>query len=267
MDLEGRFVVYQNMIEPDLRTGQQLIQMIHKSGIRFKGKVKRGVVSKSATILAEVTTPLPKVVSYMLKTSNNFYADLLVRNIAVAFGERPGTFQTGIDFLTFYLDHVNISRPEYSLNSGSGFSHHNTITPRAMVSLLKHLKNEKTVSPYFVPALPVAGVDGTLARRMKTTSPKGRVRAKTGYLRQVANKTHQFDGAVALAGYALSLKNQPYIFTFLYNGNAAPETVKTVFDKICEEVVGKLPVVKKAPPARKKKSTRKSTRKRSVRKS
>ncbi|MGH9857062.1 MAG: D-alanyl-D-alanine carboxypeptidase, partial [Acidobacteriota bacterium] len=33
-NLEGRFVVYQNMIEPDLTTGQQLLQLMQKNGIR-----------------------------------------------------------------------------------------------------------------------------------------------------------------------------------------------------------------------------------------
>ena len=271
-NLEGRFVVYQNMIEPDLRTGQQFLQMMQKSGIRLKGKLKLGVVSRSARVLTEIVSPSTKVVSHMLKTSNNFYADLLVRDIALAFGERGGTFATGIDFLTFYLDHVNIPRSEYSINSGSGFSHQNVISPRAMTTLLNHLKNEKTVSSLFLSSLPIAGVDGTLARRMKNSSAKGRVRAKTGYLRQVTNKTHQLDGVVSLAGYASRPNGTTYTFTFLYNGNAPPETVKAIYDKICVEMIGPIPgqpkkvtakTKKKAPVAKKstkKKSSKSATR-------
>ena len=245
MDLEGRFVVYQNMIEPDIRTGQQFVQMMKKSGITLKGKVKRGEVSKSAQVLAEVVSPLTNVVRHMLKTSNNFYADLLVRDIAYAFGERPGTYATGIDFLTFYLDHVNVLRSSYVLNSGSGFSHKNAITPRAMVRLLKHMKSQKTISPYAASSFPVAGVSGTLIRRMATTSARGRVWAKTGYLRQVANKTSRFDGAVSLAGYAVPPKGDPFTFTFFYNGNAHPETVKSLFDKICAHMIGYIPGIPK----------------------
>jgi serine-type D-Ala-D-Ala carboxypeptidase/endopeptidase (penicillin-binding protein 4) len=272
-NLEGRFVVYQNMIEPDLRTGQQLIQLMQKNGIRLKGSLKRGSVSRSARVLTEIASPSTKIVSHMLKTSNNFYADLLVRDIAAAFGERGGTFATGIDFLTFYLDHVNIPRSEYSLNSGSGFSHQNEISPRAMTSLLKHLKYEKTISSYFLASLPIAGVDGTLARRMKASSAKGRVRAKTGYLRPVKNQTRQLDGVVSLAGYATPLKGKPYTFVFFYNGNAAPETVKTIYDNICAEMIGPIPgqpkkittkTKKKAPVV--KKSTKKRTTKPAARK-
>lgn len=238
INLEGRFVVYQNMIEPSLWTGYQFLQMIRKAGIHLNGKVMRGKTSRSSKVLAEISNPLTKVVSHMMKTSNNFYADMLVRNISVAFGERPGNFGTGVDFVTFYLDHVKVPRSDYSLNSGSGFSHQNMITPLALTKLLNHLKNERTISPHFFSSLPVAGVDGTLAGRMRKTGAKGRVHAKTGYLRPVSIGTFHLDGVVGLAGFGVRPNGKNLTFVFLYNGNRAPDVVRSTFDKICVDLIG-----------------------------
>ena len=238
VNLEGLFVVYQNMIEPNLWSGYRFLHMMQKSGIHLTGKVIHGRVSRSSKVIAEISNPLTKVVSQMMKASNNFYADMLVRNIPVAFGETPADFATGINFVTFYLDHVKIRRSDYSLNSGSGFSHQNMIAPRALVKLLNHLKDERTIAPYFFSTLPVAGVDGTLAGRMRKTGAQGRVHAKTGFLRHVSTGTLRLDGAVGLAGYGVRPDGKNFTFAFLYNGMRPPDLVRSTFDKICVDLIG-----------------------------
>ena len=243
MNLEGRFVVYQNNIEPDLYTGELFLQMLRKSKIELKGEVRRGKVSKSSRVLSEIVTSSDTLVHKMMKSSNNYYADLLVRNLAYEFGERPATFETGIHFVKFYLDYAKIPRSLYSLNSGSGFSHQNKISPVALAALLNHLKSEKSVFPYFQSSLPVAGVDGTLRGRMKNTPAQNRVRAKTGYLRPVSTKTLRFGGAVTLAGFASHPNGKQYTFAFLYNGLASPDTVRRMFDNVCIVLTGGKPAI------------------------
>ena len=243
MNLEGRFVVYQNNIEPDLFTGELFLQMLRKNKIEVKGQVRRGKVSKSSRVLSEIVTSSNTIVHKMMKSSNNYYADLLVRDLAYEFGERPATFETGINFVKFYLDYAKVSRSWYSLNSGSGFSHQNKISPAALAALLNHLKGEKTVFPYFQSSLPVAGVDGTLRSRMKKTTAQNRVRAKTGYLRPVTTKTMRLGGAVTLAGFATHPNGKQYTFAFLYNGFASPETVRRMFDNVCIALTGGKPVL------------------------
>jgi serine-type D-Ala-D-Ala carboxypeptidase/endopeptidase (penicillin-binding protein 4) len=175
----------------------------------------------------------------------------------------------------FYLDHVKIRRSEYFLNSGSGFSHANVITPRAMIQLLTHLKSEPTVSSAFLSSLPVAGTDGTLARRMNKTAAQGRVRAKTGFLRSIPAK--KLDGAVSLAGYATQPGGRTFTFTFFYNGVASPDLVRSTFDNLSIVLAGGKPVdppppkvkkpAKKKAAAKKKARTRKKSRSKSKSKS
>jgi D-alanyl-D-alanine carboxypeptidase/D-alanyl-D-alanine-endopeptidase (penicillin-binding protein 4) len=69
---------------------------------------------------------------------------------------------------------------------GSGVSHQSFVTPRATETLLEALK----VHPDFEviwDALPIAGVDGTLERRMKGTPAQAWLRAKTGTLSDAYN--------------------------------------------------------------------------------
>jgi D-alanyl-D-alanine carboxypeptidase/D-alanyl-D-alanine-endopeptidase (penicillin-binding protein 4) len=121
-----------------------------------------------------------------------------------------------------------------------------------VVTLLNHLKKEPGISSLFLPALPVAGKDGTLGGRMRGTSAQGRVRAKTGYLRPVVTQIQHLDGAVGLAGFATALNGRNYTFVFIYNGKASPQIVRNTFDKVCAEITGPLP--KKISKSKKKKT-------------
>jgi D-alanyl-D-alanine carboxypeptidase/D-alanyl-D-alanine-endopeptidase (penicillin-binding protein 4) len=64
----------------------------------------------------------------------------------------------------------------------------------------------------FIDALPVAGVDGTLANRMKGTPAERNVRAKTGTV----------DKARSLSGYVTSADGELLLFSFLCNNHTVP---------------------------------------------
>jgi D-alanyl-D-alanine carboxypeptidase/D-alanyl-D-alanine-endopeptidase (penicillin-binding protein 4) len=250
-EFSGRFVVYQNMAEPNLWTGYEFHRMLRQHGIQLSGKLIRGEVPAKAQLLSEIVSPLTQVVSRMMKSSDNFYADMLVRNLSAEFGEKPATFETGLSFVNLFLDQIQIPRSEYSFNSGSGFSHQNFISARALSSILNHLKNEDTVSSYLLSSLPIAGVDGTLQYRMRKTAAQGRIHAKTGYLRSVRTKTVQHSGAVTLAGFAERPDGKILTFVFLYNGRQSPYLIRSIFDKICVQMIGPpapVPIALLAPP-------------------
>ena len=66
----------------------------------------------------------------------------------------------------------------------------------------------------FITALPVAGVDGTIAGRMKDTRAQGNARAKTG---SIAN-------ARALSGYVTSADGEPLVFSMIVNNFNVPQS-------------------------------------------
>jgi D-alanyl-D-alanine carboxypeptidase/D-alanyl-D-alanine-endopeptidase (penicillin-binding protein 4) len=229
---EKDLVVYRNMIEPNLWTGYKILQNFKQSGINVRGSVQRGSVPASALALAEVTSPLSKVVTEMIKSSDNYYAEMITKNLAAGAGDEPLTLQAGLNAIRSFMDHVGISRLDYHLSSGAGFSQRNLISPLALCKVLDYLRGSLTANTIFLSSLPVAGIDGTLKNHMRKSAAQGRILAKTGYLKG----TKELKGVVGLAGYVFRPTGQTLTFAFIYNGPERPWTVKRAFDDICIEL-------------------------------
>ena len=92
------------------------------------------------------------------------------------------------------------------LDNGSGLSRSERITPWQMASLLA-AAYAGPHAPDLMMSLPVAGVDGTLRRRLKDSPAAGWARLKTGTLRNV----------VALAGYLRDAQGRPWAVAMMVN--------------------------------------------------
>jgi D-alanyl-D-alanine carboxypeptidase/D-alanyl-D-alanine-endopeptidase (penicillin-binding protein 4) len=88
---------------------------------------------------------------------------------------------------------------------GSGLSVLDRLTTNALTTLLRAAWLDPEVRPALRAALPVAGVDGTLADRMRSGPAHGTVLAKTGTTSE----------ASALSGFV----RDRYAFAVLQNGN------------------------------------------------
>ena len=88
---------------------------------------------------------------------------------------------------------------------GSGLSSLDRLTARALTALLRAAWADPEVRPAFIASLPVAGINGTLAKRMRMPPARGNVQAKTGTTSL----------ASALSGYA----RRRYAFSVLQNGS------------------------------------------------
>ncbi len=81
----------------------------------------------------------------------------------------------------------------------------------------------------FYDALPIAGVDGTIANRMKDTPAQGNVHAKTG----TVDRSH------ALSGYVTTADGRMLLFSFQANNYTVPNTqVERVQDWIAAQLAG-----------------------------
>ncbi len=94
------------------------------------------------------------------------------------------------------------------LADGSGLSHANRTTASAMARLLAGAAANPAIAKPLAGALSVAGVNGTLARRLPAL--RGRVLAKSGTL----------DNVSALAGYVRAKSGRRYAFAVLMNVRA-----------------------------------------------
>jgi D-alanyl-D-alanine carboxypeptidase/D-alanyl-D-alanine-endopeptidase (penicillin-binding protein 4) len=135
------------------------------------------------------SAPLREILKPMLKESQSLYAETLVRALALAAG-REGSFAAGAEVVEETLQRMGVARGTYLYADACGLSRRNLVSADSLVRILKFQSRVDTW-PAFYDALPIAGVDGTLARRLKGTRAENNLRAKTGSM----------TGVFAVAGY------------------------------------------------------------------
>jgi serine-type D-Ala-D-Ala carboxypeptidase/endopeptidase (penicillin-binding protein 4) len=163
--------------------------------------------SKAAILVEHVSQALSQIVRVTNKESQNLHAELLLRAVG---RERTGVGSTaaGLQVERAFLKAAGIADGDVVLSDGSGLSPGDLVTPRAMVTLLRHA----AMQPWgrdFISSLPVAGVDGTLEYRMNKTAASGRIEAKTG----------EIEHTRALSGYATTTRGERLVFAIFYNNN------------------------------------------------
>src|SRR5690606_17189427 len=94
---------------------------------------------------------------------------------------------------------------------GSGLSRYDLVSPELLGGVLSHMRRRPNCEPWDA-ALPVAGVDGTLADRMREPPLRGNVHAKTGTL----------SGVRALSGYLTTARGELLAFSILVNHQLRP---------------------------------------------
>jgi D-alanyl-D-alanine carboxypeptidase/D-alanyl-D-alanine-endopeptidase (penicillin-binding protein 4) len=113
------------------------------------------------------------------------------------------------------------------MTDGSGLSRYNLVTADALVTILSKVHQEDRLRESFEHSLPTAGVDGTLAARMKGTPAMGNARAKTG----------SFSNARAVAGYVTTADGETLAFSIIAN-NYAVDTA--VIDRTSDVIINAL---------------------------
>ncbi|MEA9356883.1 D-alanyl-D-alanine carboxypeptidase/D-alanyl-D-alanine-endopeptidase [Bacteriovorax sp. PP10] len=200
-------VVYKSISNPTLWTASHLKEFLKEREITIKGVVKEGECETDSKVLAFVNSKnLNEITSDMLKFSNNYVAEMLVKNLAAETVTKNASMKDGIEAIKTYLDQVGLRRSDYVLENVSGLTRDNRFTPKQLALVLTNIKNDFLIFPEFLSGLPIAGIDGTMKNRLK--GGLSLVRAKTGYL----------DGVVGLAGYIGRQDKGPLVFVFLFNG-------------------------------------------------
>lgn len=226
-DEASEHVIYKNITRPELWSGLQLKSFLSQRGIQVKGKVRTGKVPASAFLAAEAESkPIEDVLADMNKFSNNFVAEMLTKNLGLT-KKQPGTIESGMDVIREHMLSLGISKDEFELYNPSGLTRDNKMTPKALWKVLKHLLEDYRVQPEFLKSLPIAGIDGTLKKRMKDSPAERFVRAKTGLLTSIA----------ALGGYAGRKDGTTLTFVLIYNGAEEEAKVRQFYDDVLIELV------------------------------
>jgi serine-type D-Ala-D-Ala carboxypeptidase/endopeptidase (penicillin-binding protein 4) len=174
--------------------------------------------------------PLLEDLRVVNKVSQNLHAEILLRLMAREKGTAP-TVGNGLEVLRGFLNKAGVPNDQYVFYDGSGLSRQNLVTPHAMVTLLEYASKQPWGTAYR-DTLPVAGIDGSLADRLKGTIAQGRVYAKTGSL----------GGVKTLSGYANTNHGDALAFCILSNNSNVPaKKITDAIDAIVESMVDDIP--------------------------
>ncbi len=199
--------------DPALYTARAFRQMLADAGIAVLGTTVsttdslRYRAARSGTPLAEVRgRPLRDWIFPILNTSQNWYADMLLKQLGRQFGE-GGSWTGGIDAeRRFLVDSMGIDSTLFAVEDGSGLAASNLVAPLAFTKLLQYIRRHPHWD-IFAAGLPQSGNTGSLRNRFLNTPIEGRVRAKTGSISRVNT----------LSGYFTVEDGREYIFSVQMN--------------------------------------------------
>ncbi len=159
-----------------------------------------------------------------MKKSDNIYAESIFQQLASMDGTPWADRKRATKRIAHLLEQLGVADSCYQVADGSGLSLYNYLTPHTLVSLLQYAWNVPQLRSALLPTLPIAGVDGTLEKRMRRTAARGRVMAKTGTVQ----------GVSSLAGYATAADGSTLIFCIINQGVHAGKLGRAFQDKVCE---------------------------------
>lgn len=167
----------------------------------------RGIVAMRApdTLVVLTSPPLRDALKRMDKPSQNQLAELLYKTVALE-KTGVGSADSARALVQRQLVAWGIAPEGIAVRDGSGLSRHDYIAPRTLVRVLDVMRASPAFDAFYT-ALPIAGVDGTIANRMKGTVAAGNVHAKTGTV----------DKARSLSGYVTTADGHMLVFSFLCN--------------------------------------------------
>ena len=189
---------------PALAAALLLRDALRRAGVAVGGAGLGEAHGDEVPLAAVDSPPLSEIVRYMDRHSDNFTAELVLKQLG-AIENEVGTSAAGAAYARRLLAEAGVPLAGVRLADGSGLSLLDRLTVRALASILRSAWADLEVQPAFMAALPVAGISGTLADRMRGPPARGNVLAKTGTTFQ----------ASALSGYV----KRRYVFSVLQNGN------------------------------------------------
>lgn len=214
---------------------QNFAKALRKAGIVILGNVFEWSCPESAQLLTSCTHSLPEILEKVMKNSNNTYAETLLYHLGATKG-KPSTAKKGIAIEEALLKNIyadstskvvtqgRTSVPSHRFADGSGLSLYNYLSPEIEVAFLRYAYTHKNIYTRLREALPIAGVDGTLEKRMKNSEAQYNVRAKTGTL----------TGVISLAGYCTTKDTHTLAFSIIINGCLNADKTRDLQDKICK---------------------------------
>lgn len=216
--------------DPPRYAAERLRTALRGAGILVGTRIATRRTPASSTRLAFVASlPMSALVRQMNKPSNNYLAEMLIKDLAlppsaasaeggsVPFESRAATTRAGASIARRHSQSLG---GVVALADGSGLSRSDRAAPREVVDMLTSIVARDEFDE-FETSLAIAGVDGTLAKRMRGTAAQRSCKGKTGTLSNVS----------ALSGYCTTAGGNRVAFAILQNV-VAPFTARAQQDRL-----------------------------------
>ena len=201
----------------------------------------RAAVALLPAQAALVSPPLSEEAKLILKVSHNLGANTMPMLLAVREGER--TFEAGMRIERSWVgQRIGVPPDELDLNTGAGGN--DRLLPEVQVRWLRYLMTRPAFSAFFA-ALPVLGVDGSLADVAKNSPAVGFVHAKTGTLAGFDAQGNLKLFTKALAGYADTVGQRRLAYA-LYVNDIPISSLDDI--KAANELLGQISVLIQQTP-------------------
>ncbi|MEW6508361.1 MAG: D-alanyl-D-alanine carboxypeptidase/D-alanyl-D-alanine-endopeptidase [Bacteroidota bacterium] len=226
-------IEYTSVLNPTLYFLSVLKETLEKKGISIKGKIS-SITFADKIIIAEnlshlfthESVPLHMIIKELNKNSNNFYAEQLLKTIGYE-TYNYGSTENGVQAAKMYLNSMGIDPFSFVMVDGSGLSRLNLVSPRQIVNLLTFMYSSEEFE-IFYDSLPIGGMDGTLANRMKKNTAEGKVRAKPGFNENIST----------LSGYLNTISGETLVFSIIVNNFlVSPNLANYIVDNACNKLV------------------------------
>ena len=170
------------------------------AGVAVQKRSRRVLASPPTALpLAEdVSEPLARIVREMGRESDNFVAEMLLKELGATLGS-GGTTAAGALVVSGALADAGVPLTGVRIADGSGLSSLDRATAESLVAILLAGSGDPSIRDAFLGSLAVAGIDGTLRHRLQKLPARGRVIAKTGTTNRASALTGFVRGRYAFA--------------------------------------------------------------------
>lgn len=181
--------------------------LLAQQGGKIDGLWRDGVTPSSAVFLAQHNSEnLTQYLYLQNKWSNNLMARQIFLTIGAEIKGPPGTPLKAKAAIDRWLKQIGMNWQGFDIENGSGLSRKARISPRQMGELLRYAW-DSPIMPELMASLPIAGVDGTMRKRLRGEPARGMIHLKTGTLRDVR----------AGAGYMITESGRRYVVVIMQN--------------------------------------------------
>jgi D-alanyl-D-alanine carboxypeptidase/D-alanyl-D-alanine-endopeptidase (penicillin-binding protein 4) len=194
------------LLKPATYAFGTFVALWRQSGGEFSGKLR---IERTPPDAKPLITFDSLSLGEIVRLTNKHSSNLMARHLLLTLGSErfgaPATVEKGVAAIADWGRERGLDLSGVDIDNGSGLSRSTHISALQMARVL-NAAYHSPFAPEYLASLPLAGMDGTLRSRMKS-SPAGSVRLKTGHL----------DSVSGVAGYVTNSAGKTYVLVSLVN--------------------------------------------------